>query len=209
MTPLVSSYHTGVDGTKESATQQKLNACLISLQNLVEDWKPDETEQDYVDIELKPTLYYFGLTHTFEGISPKEETPIICNVGSLSLNVGKIDNKGIFIGTMKGETKQNVSDYTYISLQTTDIESETQPHDSSSHTDEPYNKTEKTDDGAVITDAGTRSRYTDIHYYNVHWDYVEEVWRARRQISRYWLTSYERTVDLTKWNISFTRRLKK
>lgn len=208
MTPLVSSYHTGVDGTKESATQQKLNACLISLQNLVQDWKPDETEQNYVDIEMKPTLYYFGLTKTFD-VKPKEETPIICNIGSLSLNVGKIDNKGVFIGTMKGETKEHLSDYTYVSLQTSDIESETQPHNSSVHTDSPYNNTEKTDDGAVITDSGTRSLYTNTYYYNVRWDTEREVWLARRQIQRFFLTTYDRTVDLTKWNISFNRRLKK
>ena len=49
MTSLISSYHTGsMDTSAECTTQNKLNACVLSLQNLVEEWKPDETNQGYI-----------------------------------------------------------------------------------------------------------------------------------------------------------------
>ena len=209
MTPLVSSYKEGsLDASSASSTQQKLNACIMSLQNMVDEWVPDETSQGYADYTLEPTLYYFGLTRNVP-VLPAQEVPIICNVGSLLLNVGKIDIKGVLIMELKSELKEDISDYGYISLSTTSWEGEEKPTNSKSHVDSPYEHTEETSDGAVIKDVGTLQTWTKITYYDVHYDYTFEVWRAQRQIHRFTITKYERSVDLSKWNVSFTVRYKR
>lgn len=209
MTPLVSSYKEGsLDTSSTSNTQQKLNACIMSLQNMVDEWVPDETSQGYADYTLEPTLYYFGLTRNVP-VLPAQEVPIICNVGSLLLNVGKIDIKGVLIMELKSELKEDISDYGYISLSTTSWEGEAKPTNSKTHVDEPYEHTEETEDGAVIKDVGTLQTWTKTTYYDVHYDYTDDVWRAQKQIHRFTITNYKRTVDLSKWNVSFTARYKR
>lgn len=169
MTSLISSYHTGsMDTSAECTTQNKLNACVLSLQNLVEEWKPDETNQGYIDYTLEPTIYYFGYTKDIKN-KPAEETPVICNIGSLSVQIGKIDTKGIFITTLKNETKENISQYIYVSVQTEDYKGTVVPTPSSTHIDIPYNTKEETDDNAVITENGIKELWNVTTYYNIHW----------------------------------------
>lgn len=284
MTSLVSSYHKGsLDNSSESVTQQKLNACILALQNMVDEWKPDETEQDYIDFTLEPTLYYYGFTKDV-GAKPSQETPVLVNIGQSTIAIGKIDNKGIFITTKKAEEKEHINKYEYVSIQTEDWKGTQVPTPSSSHTDFPYYKKTETEDDAVLIEDGTKSLWNVTTYYNIHWVdesgwipgpggeptidrpheseynppdwgsgwfyshspwyvwlhvvdsnvedryhnicdyngtilqpyypptdpiYVLGYWAARKQTRAYYLYDFERTLDLSKYKLSFNIRLRK
>ena len=216
MTSFISSYNTGaMNSSAEAMTEQKLNACIKSLESLVEEFKPEETNQGYFDFSINDQLYYYGFTKQLD-YTPQSETPIICDIGKLSLVIGKVDVHGVFITTMLNETNEHLTDYKFISVNT---ESYTGPKSSSppsppqgSDSTQSYSISDnETINGATITDSGTRTRHTVTSYYNLvlrtsggyYW------WTGDKQTRVYDIYDYTRILDISNWHYSVNRKLLK
>ena len=118
MTSFISSYNSGgMDTSAEAMTEQKLNACIKSLESLVEEFTPSETDQGYFEFNLEDQLYYYGFNKTLD-YKPHEESPVIIGIGPIDVLIGKIDRNGVFSTSLTNETNEHLTDYKFISVET-------------------------------------------------------------------------------------------
>ena len=219
MESYVSSWSGAENGSNHAMSQAKLNACIKSMNDMIDTFEPDETKQDYGELLLENVQYYYGLTKQFD--APSEEMPITDTIGEYAIVIGKLDHKGNFITTLGVLTSDHLTDYqlTYVNTESYIGPSQVNPPmPSASETieNEPINDT-ISDKGAVITDVGTKSLHTLITYYDLRLvvdreditttpPTVYSHWEGTKQTRDFIIRSYTRSANLENYVMNIMRR---
>lgn len=231
METYVTSYSGAENATKTAMTQQKLNACIKSLNDLVDTFEPLVTEQDYGELDIVDQTYYQGYTKKLE-MPPDGETPILAQIGNQLLSVGVIDSNGVFTVTRPSLSSSTINRFRFGDVNTTlyigsdvrgpidqpppDID-DYKPHNTDIITGTtPVNEVITDANGSVTTITGTLTNHratifaeVTLMSHNYGMTYADWYWQAIQQDVTYSTGLVTVEVDLSKYQMNIHRRYRR